>query len=88
MKLRSFLKGLKPRVKASEPVALKFELLGRGKTLARKSLKLGSGTRSVKLKPSRKRVGRSRSFLARVRVTATDAAGNPRVAIKRIRVTR
>jgi choice-of-anchor B domain-containing protein len=88
MKLRTFLKGVRPRVRSSEAVSLRFELLGRGKTLARKSLGMGNGTRSVKLKPNRRRVGKPRAFIARVKVTAIDAAGNPRVVIKRFRVTR
>jgi hypothetical protein len=88
MKLRTFLKGVKPRVTSSEPVSIRFELLGRGKSLARKSLRMGSGARSVRLKPNRRRLGKPRAFIARVKITAVDAAGNPRVVIKRFRVSR
>jgi hypothetical protein len=88
-------RGLKPRVRASEPVALKFQLLRRrpGKrgfrvTMARKSLRLADGTRVTRLKPKRKKLGRRRSFKAKLRVTAIDAAGNRRVVAKIVRVRR
>ena len=50
--------------------------------------KLTSFPQSVKLKPNRRRLGKPRAFIARVKITAVDAAGNPRVVIKRFRVRR
>ena len=55
-------------------------------TLARRSLPLGGGTRSVTLKPPRGLLTGARSVL--VRITAADAAGNERRVQKRLRVKR
>ena len=45
-------------------------------TLASRTLALGAGVRSVRLKPSRKLVGKPRkAFKLRVRLVASDAAG-------------
>jgi len=88
-------RGLKPRVRSSEAVSLRFQLLRRpvGRrgfrvTMARKSLRLADGARATRLKPSRRKLGRRRSFTAKLRVTATDAAGNRRVVARYVRVRR
>ena len=81
-------KGIRVRAKANEPVAWKFELLKGRKALARKSRGLSAGKRAVIVKPSRRKLGKAKTFLARLRITATDAAGNKSVLTKRIRVVR
>jgi choice-of-anchor B domain-containing protein len=88
-------RGIRPRVSASEPVALRFQLLRRtpGRrgfrvTMARRSLGLADGPRATRLKPTRKKLGRRRSFKAKLRVTAIDATGNRRVVVKYVRVRR
>jgi hypothetical protein len=68
---RAFNAGLKLRVSADEPVAAELSLLA-GSRLAGRSLALGPGARTVTLRPKR----RSRVVRARVRVVATDGAGN------------
>jgi Domain of unknown function (DUF4394) len=55
--------------------------------LATKRLELGSGKRSLTIKPSRRLVGHPRKRVKmRLRVTATDAAGNAKVTTKTISV--
>ena len=55
--------------------------------LATASLPIGTGARSVKLKPARKLLGKPRkSFRVKVRVTATDAAGKRAVASRTVKV--
>ena len=86
MSFAAFLKGVAVRVTPSEPAGLTGELLGAAKksklasftrTLAKKSLPLAGGQRTLKLKPKKRLVGRpSKAFKVRLRVTATDAAGN------------
>ena len=83
-----FRRGLKLRARGSERVAWKFELLKGRKVVARKSRGLSAGKRAVTLKPSRRKLGKPRTFLGRLRVTATDAAGNKTVVTKRMRVVR
>ena len=96
MSFAAFLKGVAVKVTPSEPAALTGELLGAAKkaklasftrTLAKKSLPLAGGQRTLKLKPKKRLVGRpSKAFKVRLRVTATDAAGNAGTATKTIKV--
>ncbi|HEX6984102.1 MAG TPA: DUF4394 domain-containing protein [Planctomycetaceae bacterium] len=97
MSFAAFLKGVAVKVTPSEPASLTGQLLGAAKrkgklasftrVLATKSLPLDSGRRTLKLKPKKKRVGRpSKAFKVRLRVTATDAAGNVGTATKTIKV--
>ena len=96
VKRKSLLRGLKPRLSADEPVSFEVTLLSSAKkvslaraydlTLARAALPLGSGARSLKLKPRRRVVGRTRRFVVRVAVTAVDAAGNRSVVTRTLRV--
>jgi Domain of unknown function (DUF4394) len=96
MSFAAFLKGVAAKVTPSEPASLTGELLGAARksrlaaftrTLAKKSLLLAAGRRTLKLKPKKRRVGRpSRAFKVRLRITATDAAGNPGVVTRTIRV--
>lgn len=100
MSLAAFLKGVSAKVTPSEPASLRGELLGAGRkakskrglasftrVLARASLPLAAGRRTLKLRPKRKRVGRpATAFRVRVRITATDAAGNAATATRTIKV--
>jgi hypothetical protein len=98
LKLKALLRGLKVKARSNEPAAFVFELKGFARkvtlakrfnlTLASKSLKLGTGSRSVKLKPSRKLLSHSRRFTVQVVVTATDAAGNHKTVTRTIKVAR
>jgi hypothetical protein len=83
---RSGLKrGLKVRVGADEPISADLELLvaPRHVTIARapdlalatQSLRRGSGTRTVTLKPRRRLTGK-RPIPALLRIVAYDSAGN------------
>jgi len=97
-KFKVLRKGLRFKLGANEASAFVAELQGTAKkatiaksnnlTLATKSLKLGTGKRSVKLKPPRKLLGARRRLKLRLKVTAKDAAGNTRVATRTIRVRR
>jgi hypothetical protein len=93
----AFLRGVGVAVTPSEASRLEVELLGRtGRaTLARagdlvlasRTLALGAGRRTVRLRPSARLVAHAaRRFTATLRVTATDAAGNRAVATRKIAV--
>ena len=96
MSFAAFLKGVAVKVTPSEPASLTGELLGAAKksklasftrTLTKKSLPLASGQRTLKLKPKKRLVGRpAKAFKVRLRVRATDAAGNVGTATKTIKV--
>jgi hypothetical protein len=84
------------RISAGEPVSLEIALLGKARSasvaktadvvLAEKNYALSSAARSVRLKPKRSLVGKRKSFSVRLRVIATDAAGNRSTKTKTIRV--
>ncbi|WP_028067548.1 DUF4394 domain-containing protein [Solirubrobacter soli] len=86
VKLAEFLKGLKVKVTAGEPVSLDVTLEGTVNSarisaynvaLAKQSLVGVTGARSITLKPAKKVVGKPRKTVkVRVRVVAADAAGN------------
>ena len=98
MKRAALLKsGVSLRLTPDEPAAFRIELLGtlRGARVARpgdlilaeRSLALGAGARSARLKLGR----RQRRYIGRrarltVRITATDAAGNRKVSTRRVTV--
>ena len=97
MSFAAFLKGVAVKVTPSEPASLSAELLGAAakksrlaaltRTLAKKSLPLAAGQRTLKLKPKKRLIGRpAKSFKVRLRVKATDAAGNVGTATKTIKV--
>ena len=83
-------------VEPSEAAAVEAELLATARgarlaqsfnlVLARRSLPLGSGRRTVILRPAWRLVGRARRFRVRVRLTVTDASGNRRLVTRTIRV--
>jgi hypothetical protein len=91
--LAAFLRGVKVTATPGEPAALKLELIAKQRgtriaatknvVLASRKLPLAPGARTVTLKPSKRLVGKPRkSFAVRLRVTATDAAGNSKVKTK------
>ena len=90
------LRGVVARVTSTEAVSLEAALIGRARTaritragdlvLAERKVGLSAAARRVRLKPSRRLVARTRRFTVRLRVVATDAAGNRATALKRIRV--
>jgi hypothetical protein len=96
VKRAAFLKGVSARISGNEPVSLEVTLLGKARTasvakttdvvLAEKNFALSASARSVKLKPKRSLVGKRKSFSVRLRVIATDAAGNRSTKTKTIRV--
>jgi hypothetical protein len=91
-------KGVKATITSSEAAKLDVSLEGTpktavlsaayGLTLASKSLS-ATGTKSVTLKPSRKLVGKPRrAFKVRIKVVATDAAGNRSTTTRTVTVKR
>jgi hypothetical protein len=95
---KRFFTGIVSRIAVGEPAALQVTLLARARSarvaktgdvvLAQRDLPQSSVTRTVKLKPARRLVGRRKKFSVRLRVVATDAAGNPRTVTRTIRVRR
>jgi hypothetical protein len=93
---KRFLNGVRSRIAVSETASLDVVLLGRATSvhiaragdivLAQRHLSSSARTRTVKLKPKRRLVARRARFSVRLRVTATDAAGNSRTKTKTIRV--
>jgi hypothetical protein len=96
---KRFFKGVRARIAVNEPASLDITLLtsvtsasaarAGDLVLAEKHLHRSAKTRSVKLKPRRSLFGRT--FLpitVRLRVSATDAAGNRRTAIRKIKIRR
>jgi uncharacterized repeat protein (TIGR01451 family) len=97
---RLIKKGLRFSETTSEPTAFTATLLGSARsaalrrvsatafnlTLAQRRLKLGSGKRTIRLKPTRRLLGKARRFNLQVLVTATDAAGNRRTAKRVVKV--
>jgi transcription termination factor Rho len=57
--------------------------------LAKQNLTLDNAIRDIKLKPSKRLIGRARKFSVRIVVTPTDAAGNCGKAVtKTVKVKR
>jgi len=93
---RRFFKGVRSRIAVSEPARLDVVLLGRATSvrvaragdivLAERHLRRSARTRAVTLKPRRRLVASRARFSVRLRVTATDAAGNRRTRTRTIRV--
>jgi hypothetical protein len=96
MKRAAFLRGVTARIVCDEPAAVGADLLGSARsvrlaasynlTLGSKSLRLGGGARTVKVKPSKRLVGKARKLTARLRIVTTDAAGNRATKVKTIKV--
>jgi hypothetical protein len=85
---RRFFNGVRSRIAVSERARLDVVLLGRATSirvaragdvvLAERHLSRSARTRTVTLKPKRRLVASRARFSVRLRVTATDAAGNRR----------
>ena len=97
--LAAFRRGVKVTVRPNEAARLEVALEGTissarisacNVALAKRTLGLAAGSRSVTLKPSRRVAGtpRKRSVKVRVRVVASDAAGNRRTVTRTITVRR
>jgi RTX calcium-binding nonapeptide repeat (4 copies) len=95
--LAQVLKGVRVRISTNERSRVVAELVGTATgarlkavtnnlVLARRSLPLGTGTRTVVLKPPAKLLTGARTVT--VRVVATDAAGNSRTTTRKIRIRR
>jgi uncharacterized protein DUF4394/thrombospondin type 3 repeat protein len=90
-------RGLRAGIRVSEAASLDVALIARARSvqaaragdvvLAERHLRRSSRTRTVKLKPRRRLVATRGSFTIRLRVTATDRAGNSRTKTKKIRVS-
>jgi hypothetical protein len=89
------LKGITVRVATNERARIVAELVGTASgarlkavtnnlVLDRKALPLGTGTRTMMLKPPVKLMAGARTLT--VRIIATDAAGNSRTTTRRIRI--
>jgi hypothetical protein len=93
---KRFFTGIRPRIALGEAASLDVVLLARARSarvaragdvvLAERHLGLSAATRSVRLKPKRALSARRGGFSVRLRVTATDAAGNRRTVSRTIRV--
>jgi Domain of unknown function (DUF4394)/Bacterial TSP3 repeat len=93
---KRFFAGVTSRIAVSEAARLEVALLGRARSariaragdvvLAERRLGLSVTTRSVRLRPRRALGSRSARFSVRLRVTATDAAGNRATKTRTIRV--
>jgi hypothetical protein len=100
MRFAAFLKGVPVRFSSSKRMAADLELRVPVRstgisaaarrfelTLARRSLRFGTGSRRAVLKPQRRLLGRSRRFVAQLRVTATARDGSRVLLVRSIRVT-
>jgi hypothetical protein len=100
---RAFRRGLKVRLSADEPASFAADLRAKLKvshgtlafagavgeaTIGQGRLGLGTGTRSLRLRPSARfaKAVRGKSLRLVVRVVATDAAGNVAGAARKVRV--
>jgi hypothetical protein len=93
---KRLLKGVRSRIAVNEAASLDVVLLGRARSvrvaragdvvLAERHLRRSARTRTVTLKPKRGLLATRARFSVRLRVTATDAAGNSRTRTKTIRV--
>jgi hypothetical protein len=99
MKLGKLRKGLKVSATSTEPTGVDFSLLGSARqvslaragdlTLAHKALRVGTGKRTVKLKPSKRLLKNPRkTFKLKLVVVATDVAGNAKTVRRTIKIRR
>lgn len=96
--LRSLRRGVRVTLNADERAAFDVALLASPRrvqiarfelALGRRSLPLGTGARSLRIRPSRRLLrSTARRFTVRLQVVATDAAGNRRTVNRSIRVRR
>ena len=93
---KRLFKGVRSRIAVNEAASLDVALLGRARSvrvaragdvvLAERHLRRSARTRTVTLRPKRRLLATRARFSVRLRVTATDAAGNSRTRTKTIRV--
>ena len=93
---RLLIHGLSFTVRPSEPAALQADLLARTRraklaaapnlTLASRNLALSGSARRIRLKPSKRLIGRQRHFTLTVRIVATDASRNRSTTTRTVRV--
>jgi hypothetical protein len=93
---KRLLKGVRSRIAVNEAASLDVTLLARARSvrvaragdvvLAERHLRRSRRTRTVTLKPKRSLLATRSRFSVRLRVTATDAAGNSRTRTKTIRI--
>ena len=89
LRLAVLRKGIKAKATCDEPCSLAFDLRRGSRVLAHKSLGVGAGMRSVRLKPSRRALRRlPRHATLKLRVIATDQSGNRSIDSQRIGVVR
>jgi hypothetical protein len=91
-----FLRGVRVRVWTNEACSLHVALVATARraavsrvgdlALAERSFARARGTRTVRVRPSRRLVGRARRLTVRLRVLAIDRAGNRRSTTRKIRV--
>jgi Ca2+-binding RTX toxin-like protein len=90
-------KGFLATITPGEPAALEVNLLGRTRRkvllastpnliLVHHNLRLAPGARRVRLKPSRRLIGRSRRFTLTVQIVATDASRNRSTYTRTVKV--
>jgi hypothetical protein len=93
---KRLFKGVRSRIAVNESASLDVALLARARSvrvaragdvvLAERHLRRSARTRTVTLRPKRHLLATRTRFSVRLRVTATDAAGNSRTRTKTIRV--
>jgi hypothetical protein len=98
LKYSKFLKGVSFKVTPNEASSFAIDLIVRAKSakiaksgdlvLATKLYALENRSHSVKLKPSRKLLGKARKFTATVRIVATDGSSNRTTVSKKVKVTK
>ena len=93
-------RGLRPRIGADEPAAFVVELLGAATTahisarrpynlvLVRRTIARTAKSRRITLRPKAALLGPRRKLRVRIRVTATDDAGNVRVTARTVKARR
>jgi hypothetical protein len=102
VRLRAFARGLKLELKTDEPATIDARLVATTRLvefapgqvervkadvlLADRSLRLDDGERKLKLTPKRRALGDAEELKAKLRVAATDAAGNRTVERRKISV--
>jgi hypothetical protein len=90
-------RGIPLVVRPDEPVALDISLLGRVRrgavlaaapnlTLVHRTFQLSQGQRTMRLRPGKRLVGRSRRFTVTVQIVATDASRNRSTYTRTVRV--
>lgn len=88
LKRAALRRGIKAKATTDEPSTLRFELRKGRTVLASKSLGVGTGQRSVTLKPRKRALRGTKRLKLSLRVTATDQSGNRTVQTSKISVAK